>query len=247
MVPIKENRNDPTKVIKYEDQSKSFRTTEETYIDKNYSGRNGDGCNFAKTRVRTTRKPVIGDKFCIKESSFILTDQGWVRFKDINTNRHNVATLENGTNLKYVKPSAKYEFDCVNEPLYMMESQQVKMVCTMDHKVYVRRRDHTDYELIEAKHILGKRVCYKKNAVNQNIEKYQTEIESLVLNKTDNDWKIITSSISEAENIQIKCLHAGWSATLHEQTNGSIVVYINRDDNTPEVNHSHVHTQHKQN
>lgn len=247
VVPIKENRNDPTKVIKYEDQSKSFRTTEETYIDKNYSGRNGDGCNFAKTRVRTTRKPVIGDKFCIKESSFILTDQGWVRFKDINTNRHNVATLENGTNLKYVKPSAKYEFDCVNEPLYMMESQQVKMVCTMDHKVYVRRRDHTDYELIEAKHILGKRVCYKKNAVNQNIEKYQTEIESLVLNKTDNDWKIITSSISEAENIQIKCLHAGWSATLHEQTNGSIVVYINRDDNTPEVNHSHVHTQHKQN
>lgn len=63
VVPIKENRNDPTKVIKYEDQSKSFRTTEETYIDKNYSGRNGDGCNFAKTRVRTTRKPVIGDKF----------------------------------------------------------------------------------------------------------------------------------------------------------------------------------------
>ena len=61
--PIKENRNDPTKTIKYEDQSKSFRTTEETYIDKNYTGRNGEGCNFAKTRVRTLRKPVIGDKF----------------------------------------------------------------------------------------------------------------------------------------------------------------------------------------
>jgi DNA-directed RNA polymerase II subunit RPB2 len=63
VVPIKENRNDPTKVIKYEDQSKSFRTTEETYIDKNYTGRNGEGCNFAKTRVRVLRKPVIGDKF----------------------------------------------------------------------------------------------------------------------------------------------------------------------------------------
>ena len=63
VAPIKENRNDPTKVIKYEDQSKSFRTTEETYIDKNFTGRNGEGCNFAKTRVRTLRKPVIGDKF----------------------------------------------------------------------------------------------------------------------------------------------------------------------------------------
>lgn len=62
-VPIKENRNDPTKTIKYEDQSKTFRTTEETYIDKNYTGRNGDGYNFAKVRVRTLRKPVLGDKF----------------------------------------------------------------------------------------------------------------------------------------------------------------------------------------
>ena len=42
IVPIKENRNDPTKTIKYEDQSKTFRTTEETYIDKNFTGRNGD-------------------------------------------------------------------------------------------------------------------------------------------------------------------------------------------------------------
>ena len=63
IVPIKENRNDPTKTIKYEDQSKIFRTTEECYIDKNYTGRNGDGYNFAKVRVRTLRKPVIGDKF----------------------------------------------------------------------------------------------------------------------------------------------------------------------------------------
>ncbi len=62
-VPIKENRNDPTKKFKYEDQSKTYRTTEETYIDKNYTGRNGEGYNFAKVRVRVFRKPVLGDKF----------------------------------------------------------------------------------------------------------------------------------------------------------------------------------------
>jgi DNA-directed RNA polymerase II subunit RPB2 len=61
-IPIKENRNDPTKTVKFEDQSKTFRTTEETYIDKNYTGRNGDGYNFAKVRVRILRKPVLGDK-----------------------------------------------------------------------------------------------------------------------------------------------------------------------------------------
>ena len=63
IIPIKENRNDHTKVIKFEDQSKIYRTPEESYIDKNYIDRNGDGYNFAKVRLRTIRKPVIGDKF----------------------------------------------------------------------------------------------------------------------------------------------------------------------------------------
>ena len=63
VTPIKENRNDHTKVIKYEDCSKSYRTQEETYVDKNCIARNGDGYNFAKVRIRNVRKPVIGDKF----------------------------------------------------------------------------------------------------------------------------------------------------------------------------------------
>lgn len=63
VIPIKENRNDHTKIIKYEDCSKSFRTFEDTYVDKNYVDRNGDGYNFAKVRTRNVRKPVIGDKF----------------------------------------------------------------------------------------------------------------------------------------------------------------------------------------
>jgi DNA-directed RNA polymerase II subunit RPB2 len=63
VMPIKENRNDHTKVIKYEDQSKIYKTVEETYVDKNYIDRNGDGYSFAKVRLRTLRKPVIGDKF----------------------------------------------------------------------------------------------------------------------------------------------------------------------------------------
>ena len=63
ILPIKENRNNHTKVIKYEDESRIYRTKEETYIDKNYIERNGDGYNFAKVRLRTLRQPVIGDKF----------------------------------------------------------------------------------------------------------------------------------------------------------------------------------------
>jgi DNA-directed RNA polymerase II subunit RPB2 len=63
VIPIKENRNDHTKIIKYQDQSKDYRTNEECYIDKNYINCNGDGYTFAKVRIRAFRKPVIGDKF----------------------------------------------------------------------------------------------------------------------------------------------------------------------------------------
>jgi DNA-directed RNA polymerase II subunit RPB2 len=62
VMPIKENRNDHTKVIKYEDASKMHRTTEDSYVDKNYTERNGDGYVICKVRIRTFRKPVIGDK-----------------------------------------------------------------------------------------------------------------------------------------------------------------------------------------
>jgi DNA-directed RNA polymerase II subunit RPB2 len=63
VVAIKENKNDNTKLIKYEDQSRSYRTDEECYVDKNYIDRNCEGYNFCKVRIRTLRKPNIGDKF----------------------------------------------------------------------------------------------------------------------------------------------------------------------------------------
>jgi len=63
VLPIKENKNDFTKTMKNSDESISFRTHEESYVDKNYIETNGDGYNFCKVRIRNYRKPVIGDKF----------------------------------------------------------------------------------------------------------------------------------------------------------------------------------------
>ncbi len=62
VVPIKDNRNDPTKIVKYEDISRAYHTSEECYVDKSYIDSNGEGYCFCKVRVRAFRKPVIGDK-----------------------------------------------------------------------------------------------------------------------------------------------------------------------------------------
>jgi DNA-directed RNA polymerase beta subunit len=62
VIPIKDNRNDPTKIVKYEDISRVYHTSEECYIDKSYIDSNGEGYCFCKVRIRAFRKPVIGDK-----------------------------------------------------------------------------------------------------------------------------------------------------------------------------------------
>ena len=63
MTTIKSNKNDNNKMIKYIDNSKSYKTHEECYIDKNYVNRNGDGYTCCKVRIRAHRVPAVGNKF----------------------------------------------------------------------------------------------------------------------------------------------------------------------------------------
>jgi DNA-directed RNA polymerase beta subunit len=155
IIPIKENRNDPTKPIKFEDQSKTFRTTEETYIDKNYTGRNGDGYNFAKVRVRTLRKPVMGDKCCALPTQQVLTDCGWIEMQHIDITKHRVCTLDVNGNMCYEFPTAKFEYDH-DGPIWHFKNKQLDITCTTNHKLYVQKRGRTAYELIETKDVMSK-------------------------------------------------------------------------------------------
>jgi DNA-directed RNA polymerase beta subunit len=169
--PIKENRNDHTKVIKYEDGSKQYKTSEETYIDKNYIDRNGDGYSFAKVRLRCLRKPVIGDKFCALPTQQVLTQIGWVEIQDIDISVHKVATLDVDGNMTYEYPSDKFEYDH-NDKMYFVENKQVHIICTLNHKLYVQKRSGKKYELIEAQDVMGKMVRFQKSLknVNEDIE-----------------------------------------------------------------------------
>jgi DNA-directed RNA polymerase II subunit RPB2 len=171
VTPIKENRNDHTKIIKFEDQSKIFKTNEETYIDKNYIDRNGEGYNFAKVRLRTIRKPVIGDKFCALPTQQVLTDKGWIEIKDVDINVHKLATLDIHGNMCYEYPVAKYEYEH-NDKMYYLKNKQLHVICTLNHKLYVKKRSAKSYQLIEAKDVMGKMVRFQKtmNNVNPDIE-----------------------------------------------------------------------------
>ena len=63
MTAIKGSKNDNNQMIKYTDHSKSYKTQEECYIDKNEVNRNGDGYWSVKVRIRAHRVPTVGNKF----------------------------------------------------------------------------------------------------------------------------------------------------------------------------------------
>ena len=180
VVNIKENRNDPTKQIKYEDQSKSVRTGgEEIYVDSNIQCRNGDGYNCAKVRMRTFRKPCIGDKFCMTDDHDVLTlNRGWVPIAEVSTSDF-VAQLNRHTNrIEYVNPIETLIFDHEGE-MYEVESQGVSQKVTLNHRMWVQRRDQPSYELIQAKEIVGENVVFKcydttLNTVINSNEHYMT-------------------------------------------------------------------------
>ena len=161
VIPIKENRNNPTKIIKYQDQSKSYQTNEECYVDKNYINCNGDGYTFAKVRIRAYRKPIIGDKFCYTEDHELLTENGWKPITEIGLGE-NIAILDNG-NLSYEPTLDIHKYAIKDEPLYEVITQQFSLKTTLNHKMYVKKSDAEKYELIEAQHMMGKRVKFLKN------------------------------------------------------------------------------------
>jgi hypothetical protein len=204
VVPIKENRNDPTKTVKFEDQSKTYRTTEESYIDKNYTGRNGDGYDFAKVRVRTLRKPVLGDKFCALPTQQVLTNKGWVEMIDLDPAVHMVCTLNADGKLHYEYPSAKFEFDHnsvdgTDEPLYSIKNKQVEITCTMNHKLYVQTRPEFEqhvlsknpgdgpFKLVEARDIAKKNgdVKGKQVRLQKTMENAYPDIETIRIGEVD--------------------------------------------------------------
>jgi len=140
------------------------------FVDKSFITLGEEGFNVAKVRVREERLPAIGDKMaCALPTQQVLTDKGWVEIKDIDINIHKVATLNKNGNMCYEYPVNKFEYEH-NGKMYYVKNKQVEVVCTLNHKLYVKRREKNkgdkEYELIEAEKVIGKMVRFQKSMKN---------------------------------------------------------------------------------
>ena len=150
----------------FKDNSEQYKSHVPGVVDRVWTEiYNHEGYEMRKMRVRSERIPIIGDKFCLRETAEVLTTDGWINITKI-TKDHKVATLVDNAYLEYVNPIDVYNFKYKGD-MYKLISQQVDLDVTMDHELYVKRRDKTEFELIPAKEVKGKRVQFKKDCMTK--------------------------------------------------------------------------------
>jgi DNA-directed RNA polymerase beta subunit len=147
------------------DRSTIYKENEEAIVHNVIVDRNEDDERFAKVVLRKVRPVAIGDKFSVIGTSQVLTDHGWLEIQNLDIKTHKVATLKEGGFLDYVKPTGLSTYEYKGD-MYKLQNQQLNMFVTKNHKLYVKRRNQTQYELLRTNEVFGKRVRFKKNAIN---------------------------------------------------------------------------------
>jgi len=169
----------------YKDSSEIFKSNVDGVIDRVHTGvYNSEGYEMYNVRVRMERVPVIGDKFCLTPEHEVLTTKGWKGIDKV-TLEDTVACLNDKEEIYYSKPSKLWKFAHKGQ-MYKLESQQIDLITTLEHKMYVKKRDHRHFELLEAKDAMGKRLNYKKNG--KWIKPEQETFKIGELNLPMNDW-----------------------------------------------------------
>jgi len=152
----------------YKDSSEIFKSNLPGVIDRVHTNIfNPEGYEQYNIRVRMERVPMIGDKFaCYDDSHSIMTSDGWVNIKDI-TLEHKVGAIIDGK-LQYVNPIEVQSYDYKGD-MYYVESNQVNLCVTPNHRMWVRTQD--EYKIELAQDILGKERYYKKNVAGIIVDK----------------------------------------------------------------------------
>jgi len=154
---------DSNKIFK--DASLMYKGGVDAVVDRVYTGiKNADGYEMYNMRVRQERIPRGGDKFCYTEDHQVLTTVGWVGIKDVTVD-HQLACLINGSKLEYHNPLETQELDWDGN-LYTVQSNQVDLKVTDNHRMWVGDRTGTKWSIKSAKDCYGKRYKYMKNVEN---------------------------------------------------------------------------------
>ena len=169
----------------FRDESNVYRSTVPSTVDKVYTVYNGDGYEMYNMRLRSERVIQVGDKLCLTPDHEVLTlNKGWIPIQDVKLD-DNVAQLQaDNINLEFIKPTEIYEYDMNNEDIYEINSNEISLKTTMNHKMWIKLED--TFQLSEVQYIMNKQVEYMSvtHSINGNNNIY-TSKPVLPTNKTE--------------------------------------------------------------
>jgi DNA-directed RNA polymerase II subunit RPB2 len=131
---------------------------------------NNLGLRLVKVRIVKDRVPELGDKFCLTPDHEVCTkNRGWVPIADITTDDYVAQLNKEKQSIEYVKPNETYVFEHTGQ-MYEVITQGVNLCTTLNHRMWVQKRNSKSYELIEAKDMMGKRVRFSSYSPSSNKE-----------------------------------------------------------------------------
>ena len=148
----------------HSDRSVVYRKREPAVVESVMRPRGVNDEVFGLVKLRYERPLVVGDKQCLTPDHEVLTaTRGWVPVAAVTVGDR-VACLAGGV-LEYAQPTAVHTFD-VDEDVYEIDAQMVSQRVTLNHRMWVRERGRADFDFCEARDLIGRRVQYKRNALN---------------------------------------------------------------------------------
>ena len=111
--------------------------------------------------VKATVPAEVGDKLCFDEETEVLTKAGWKSVAAVTT-ADLICTLQAGDRVVYLSPTAVHRY-ATGGLMYRIKSQQIDQFVTASHRMYVKRRNASEFELVQAQDLFGQRVSYKKD------------------------------------------------------------------------------------
>lgn len=162
---------------------KKFGYDENGY-EELYNGMTGEKLKV-KTYIGPTfyqrLKHLVEDKLhCLTSTHEVLTLSGW-KFINTITYDDEILTLNKNGFTEYQKPTDLHNYENYNGKLYCVKSNDIDLITTMNHRMYVSK-DGKTFDFVYAEDLIGQPFYYKNKTESIFVDPTNENVSETIIN-----------------------------------------------------------------